>query len=170
MAINDRLYDAAGITVDGEGVVKVRYIGDADQIPSRVKMYSSQGCKKVEFFELPKPMNKIEVCKYLLGKFEFVKFKSAIELEMGKKETLVTPKVPGKRGRKPNPNKVVAVKQPTAKKQPAVVVPKGTKVTKVQNLSPKKEIGEVEVLEVIEDTDSDDFDIRQFERMAAEQV
>lgn len=172
MAIQDRLYKVAGMSRDPAGTLKVRYSGEA--LALRIKLYVALGHTEVDFFELPRPMNKVEVCQFLLGgglANITDEQRRVIEVELGKKVALVTPKVPKKRGPKPKADKAAkAAKTPRTKRTPKAAPSKPTaKVSAKKDIAPKREIGEVETLEVIED-DADDFDIRQFERLAAEQI
>lgn len=164
--IEDRVYEVAGYTEDSSGVVKIRY--SAEELDSRVKLYTSQDYPVVDFMVLPKPMNKIEICKYLLtsGHMKSRKnwdvIKAAIEAELGKKEALIPPAIPRKRGR---PAKVASA-VPAVKPAKKVVAPKKKEVkSSVPKAKPLK-IGEVETLESQEEVLSDDFDIRQYAALA----
>lgn len=159
MTIDKRTYIVAGITRDKDELPKVRYSGD--ELEPRVKLYKYLGAVEVEFIELPQPMNKIEICKYLLTLDTFAKnseYRKAIEVELAKKEALVAPKVPKKRGPKPKAKPAPVAKAPKAKKAAKAAPVVATPVLKK---------GEVETLMVEETYDHDDFDIRQFEQLAA---
>lgn len=168
--IATRTYGVAGVARSPEGVVKVRY-SDND-IVYRTKMYQAKGFTDIEFFELGKRMTKIEVCNYLLGVFsDKQEYVDAINLELSKKEALVAPKVAKKRGPKAKAKPTAAPKPAKAAKAPKKASGKAAaKAVPATPVAKKLEVGEVETLEVIEDDDTDDFDIRQFERMAAEQI
>jgi len=159
MNIVDRKYGVAGFSRDPEGTVKIRY--SESDIRYRVDMYVKKGHTDVEFFDLPEPMNKVDICKYILQKFaDNADVVEAATIEMGKKVALVKPATPKKRGRPPK----AAVVASKITSKPKVKLPPMKKVKE-----PVKEIGEVETLEVTEDFE-DDFDVRQFEKIAAEQV
>lgn len=170
MSVETRLYKVAGMSRCPQGSLKVRYSGE--DLEERIKLYAYLKHTDILFFELPKPMNKVDICKLMLsGGVENLtaEQRKVIEVELGKKEKLVAPKVPQKRG--PKPKAKTAAAKPTAKAvtQKKIAAVKAAPVKP----APKKaepDRGEIETLEVIEDTDVDDFDIRQFERLAAEQV
>ena len=169
--IATRTYGVAGVCRTPEGVIKVRY-SDHD-VANRVKLYQSQKCTDIEFFNLGQRMTKIEICNHLLTMFsDKQEYVTAINLELSKKEALVTPKVAKKRGPKPKAKPAAAAKPAKAPKatKPAKAPKAAAKAVKAAPAAKKLEIGEVETLEVIEDDLTDDFDIRQFEQMAAEQL
>ena len=165
-SINKRLYKIAGVTQDAKGVIKVRYSGE--EYATRIKMYMAQDCPVVDFIELPREMNKIDVCKYMLGDSlcysENPAYKEAIELEMAKKEQLVAPKVAKKRGRplgsKSAKAVAVAVKLPVLK--PAKKAVKAA-VKPAKKAAP---LGEVPTLEVTEDSLDSDFNLDEFKKLA----
>lgn len=117
MDIDKRLYNVAGVTVDKKLVAKVRY--STEEFETRIKMYENMGCKAL-FIELPEPMNKIDICKYLRTVPAFDPFDAEIEAELLKKRALVEPKVPKKRGRPPKAKTAgpAVVASKTVAKQP----------------------------------------------------
>lgn len=169
MSVDKRLYKVAGVTVDAEGVAKVRYSGE--DLDARVKLYLYLGVKVAKFVMLPRPMNKIDACAHLLSLSDYAQYQSVIEAERGKKEAMVAPKVAKKRGPKPKA-KPAAV--PAAKKAKPAKAAKPAAKKAVGKAAPvadsKLEKGEVvEVMEITDDYERD-FDIEQFERMASEQI
>jgi hypothetical protein len=182
MSIENRLYAVVGVTVDAAGVAKVRYSGE--DFEAREKLYVYLGAKLVRLVKLPKPLNKIDACKHLLALSDFKQYVEVIETELAKKEALVAPKVPKKRGPKPKaksasvpaPKKAAKAAKGKVKakaKAAPVAAPfwgaghakaKATADTAV----PVLDKGEVETLIVEEDYDHD-FDVEQFEKIAASQ-
>lgn len=166
--IEDRVYEVAGYTEDATGAVKIRY--SADELESRVKLYTSQGYPVVKFMVLPKPMNKISICKYFLvssqmkSEKNWAAIKAAIEVELSKKEALIPPAIPRKRGRPAKAASTVSTIKPAKK------VVASSKKKEVKSSVPKAKplkIGEVETLESQEEEVlSDDFDIRQYAALA----
>ena len=60
-------FTVVGIT-DHNGNVKVRF---TDDMVRRVKQFSKGGASRIDFIELPEPMNKIDALKYMLTCKEF---------------------------------------------------------------------------------------------------
>lgn len=172
MSIEKRLYAVAGVTVDAAGVAKVRYSGE--DFEARQKLYVYLGAKLVRLIKLPHLMNKIDVCKHLLTLSDFAQYAEVIQTELAKKEALVAPKVPKKRGPKPKAKSAsVAAPKKAAKPAKKVKASKPAKAAKAAKAAPVAEApvldkGEVETLIVEEDYDHD-FDVQEFEKLAASQ-
>lgn len=61
-------FTVVGITVHKDGTTKVRF---TDDMARRVKQFYKGGATRVDFIELPSPMNKIDALKYLLTSPKF---------------------------------------------------------------------------------------------------
>lgn len=83
-------YSVAGVSIN-KGKVKVRFCSD---LVLRVKNLQKQGDTDINLIELPTPMTKPEVCKFLLTRDEFKKYAEDIEQILGKKISKVNTEQP----------------------------------------------------------------------------
>lgn len=74
-------YTVAGVSRN-DGKVKVRFCSD---LVLRVKNLQKQGDTDIQLIELPRPMDKVEVCNYLLQHSDFQKYVTEIGEILGKK-------------------------------------------------------------------------------------
>lgn len=72
----------AGIATDKHGNTKVRY---ANNMEKRLVTLFQNKFTNINFIELPKSMNKIEACEYLLTLDKFKDHTSLIKIELRKK-------------------------------------------------------------------------------------
>jgi hypothetical protein len=60
--MTDKLFSVAGTATNPDGTTKVRFAND---LVSRNKILNKAGCTNINLIELPRPMTKLEVLKYL---------------------------------------------------------------------------------------------------------
>lgn len=64
-----KTFKVAGIVSDDKGRVKVRYCND---LVGRVKLFSkNSNTKRIDFVELPEPMDKVSAIKFLMANEKF---------------------------------------------------------------------------------------------------
>ena len=69
MSETSKTFKVAGIVSDEKGRVKVRYCND---LVGRIKLFSkNSGTKRIDFVELPNPMDKVEAIKFLMANEKF---------------------------------------------------------------------------------------------------
>lgn len=75
------VFTVAGVSIN-KGKVKVRFCSD---LVLRIKNLQKQGDTDILLIELPRPMNKTEVCNFLLAHPSFSKYNTEINDVLGKK-------------------------------------------------------------------------------------
>lgn len=76
------LFTVAGVSIN-KGKVKVRFCSD---MVLRIKNLQKQGDTDIQLIELPNPMNKVEICNFLLERPDFEKYSADIQEILGKKK------------------------------------------------------------------------------------
>lgn len=76
------LFTVAGVSVN-KGKVKVRFCSD---MVLRIKNLQKQGDTDIQLIELPNPMNKVDICNFLLEHPNFKEYAADIQEVLGKKK------------------------------------------------------------------------------------
>lgn len=104
MSETSKSFKVAGIVSDDKGRVKVRYCND---LVGRVKLFSKNAnTKRIDFVELPNPMDKVSAIKFLMAneKFQSPEDQAVLSDALEGRE----PKAP--KAKKPKTEKVATVK------------------------------------------------------------
>jgi hypothetical protein len=80
MVERNDLFTVGGISLR-KGEVKVRFCSD---MVLRYKNLHRQGDENIQLIELPMPMTKAEICRYLIEKEQFAQYKKAIIIRLNK--------------------------------------------------------------------------------------
>jgi hypothetical protein len=65
--MSEETYTVIGTAQSPNGMYKVRWTND---LISHYKRIHRQGCKNIEFFETPEPMNKLEALEWMINNHE----------------------------------------------------------------------------------------------------